>query len=116
MNQQSSALANPIKPGPQHIPVEPDRHARKCLVCAHPERDAIDQGFLHWRAPENMAREFDVPLASIYRHAHSTGLAARRAAKIRHSLECIIEQAERTIPSADAIIRAIRAYTCINRK
>lgn len=99
MNQQPSAPANPIKPGPQHLPVEPDRHARKCLVCAHPKRDAIDHGFLHWRNPLNLAREFDIPLPSIYRHAHSTGLFAHRTAEIRHSLE--FKQAERTMPSAD---------------
>jgi hypothetical protein len=133
MNPQPSAFpatvegANPAKPGPQHFSVPPspeptrrsqvvdeaDRHSRKCLVCSHPERDAIDQGFLHWRSPANMALEFGVSAGSIYRHAHSTGLFARRAGKIRRSLEFIIEHAERCVPSADAIIRAIRLYACI---
>jgi hypothetical protein len=119
MNQQPSAFTDPHQPPPpprasSPAQPEPDRHSRKCLVCAHPERDAIDQGFLHWRSPQNISLEFGVPAASVYRHAHSTGLYARRAGKIRQSLSFIIEQAERCTPSADAIIRAVRAFTHIN--
>ena len=119
MNQQPSAFTNPHQPPPpprasSPAQPEPERHSRKCLVCAHPERDAIDQGFLHWRSPLNISLEFGVPAASVYRHAHSTGLFTRRTGKIRQSLSFIIEHAERCTPSADAIIRAVRAFTHIN--
>jgi hypothetical protein len=92
----------------------PDRHARKCRVCAHPDRDSIDQDFLQWGSPRNISMRYELPIDSIYRHAHSTGLFRRRAGKIRSALEFVIEQAERCTPSADAIIRAVRAYTHIN--
>jgi len=104
-------LSNPRR---EPVPPTPERHSRKCRVCAHPERDDIDNYFLHWHSPENLALQFSLPIDSIYRHAHSTGLFARRAGKLRHALEFIIEHAQRCTPSADAIIRAVRAYTCIN--
>jgi hypothetical protein len=28
-----------------------ERHSRKCIICHHPEREAIEEEFLHWRAP-----------------------------------------------------------------
>jgi hypothetical protein len=46
--------------------------------------------------------------------ANSTDRFRHRARKIHSSLEFIIENAERWIPSRDALIRAVRAYTSIN--
>src|ERR1700746_2982749 len=28
-----------------------ERHSRKCIISPHPEREAIEEEFLHWRAP-----------------------------------------------------------------
>jgi len=28
-----------------------ERHSRRCIICHHPEREAIEEEFLHWRAP-----------------------------------------------------------------
>jgi hypothetical protein len=71
------------------------RHTRKCSVCNHPDRDAIEQEFLRWYAPQDIARDHDIPYASaIYRHAHATGLFERRRATIRLALEPLIEQAQ----------------------
>jgi hypothetical protein len=51
------------------------RHERKCTVCNHPDREVIEEEFLRWYVPEDIARDHDIPYASaIYRHAHATGL------------------------------------------
>src|ERR1700732_80037 len=35
-----------------------NRHARKCVVCHPPDRDAIEEEFIHWRSPYEIARQF----------------------------------------------------------
>jgi len=55
------------------------RHTRKCTVCNHPEREAIEEEFLRWRSPKDIADDYGFSdYSSIYRHA--------RAAGARHSL------------------------------
>jgi hypothetical protein len=88
------------------------RHERKCTVCNHPERDLIEEEFLRWYVPEDIARDHDIPHASaIYRHAHATGLFERRHQTIRVALEPLIEQASHVKATSDSIIRAIRTYS-----
>src|SRR4029077_7726781 len=62
--------SGPFKPrsAPRVTPAAPpsneserSRHARKCSVCHHPERDTIDDDFIHWMKPHAIAREFDLP-------------------------------------------------------
>ncbi|MGB6393659.1 MAG: hypothetical protein WBF14_14930, partial [Candidatus Acidiferrales bacterium] len=36
----------------------PSRHSRKCTVCRHPDRDAIEALFLLWRSPVKLAVAF----------------------------------------------------------
>ena len=38
-----------------------ERHRRKCTVCKHAERDAIEEAFLHWMSPEFITEEFELP-------------------------------------------------------
>ena len=93
------------------------RHKRRCTVCKHPEREAIEEAFLQWRRPGDLRLEFDLPnRTSIYRHAHTFGLFEKRARNLRHALGAIIEEAERVEPTADSILRAIRAYGCIDNQ
>lgn len=89
-------------------------HQIRCSVCQHPERDAIEESFLHWRSPGDLARDFNVSRNAIYRHANALGLFQRRAGKMRYGLEHIIEQAQDVTPSANDIIRAVRAQACID--
>jgi hypothetical protein len=91
------------------------RHKRKCGVCKHPDRDAIEQEFLRWYNTEDIARDYDIPdHSSIYRHAHATGLFERRSTTIRVALEPLIEQATSVEVTADAVIRAVRVYAHLN--
>lgn len=90
------------------------RHESHCTICKHPQRDAIDQAFLHWERPSAIADEFHLPdRAMIYRHAHALGLFRQRAAKSRHALQFIVEQADGVKATADSIIRAVRALSCL---
>ncbi len=96
-------------------PLPPDfsRHARRCSVCSHPDRDAIEGDFIRWRSPELIARDYKIPdRSSIYRHAHSTGLFAWRRLELGRVLEGILEASEHLpLESADVIIRAARIYS-----
>jgi hypothetical protein len=96
---------------------ELSRHHRKCSVCRHPERDAIEEAFLHWQSPNQIAIEHDLPNeASVYRHAHATGLFDRRDNNLRFALGNFIERvSEIQIVTPDAIVRAVRAYTRVSK-
>jgi hypothetical protein len=89
-------------------------HARNCTICRHPDRAAIEYDFIQWRDCIYIAREFDVPTRSIYRHAHAADLFTRRRANLRSSLELVIENAGRIIPSGDTVLRAIELYARMN--
>ena len=109
MDQRTRAV---LADAPQHVDIA--QHRRKCSVCRHPERDAIEEAFLHWQDVSNITREFRLPgRTALYRHARALGLFARRSRNLRFALGLIIEQAESVTPTAEAIIRAVRAYTCL---
>ena len=91
------------------------RHRRCCRVCRHPDRDLIEHEFLHWCSPTEIANDYKIAdRASITRHARATGLYARRMRRVRSALERIIERAEQAAVSGHSIVRAVRAYLCIN--
>jgi hypothetical protein len=91
------------------------RHARKCAVCRHPERAAIEQEYLHWRSPERLAQDYHIrDHSSVYRHVHATGLSTRRRGNFRYVLGHIIEQVSRVKPTARDVVNAVIACTHIN--
>lgn len=92
------------------------RHESHCTICNHPERDAIEQAFLHWWRATDLAYHFKLGnRLVVYRHAHAMNLFERRATRTQHALGYMIEQAESVTPTADSIIRAIRALSCIDQ-
>jgi hypothetical protein len=93
--------------------LDPNRHSRKCSVCNHPDRDAIEEEFLHWRSPHAIGAHYDIHRKSIYRHAHAMGLFAQRQGHVRSVLERIIEQAEDATVTGETVINALRAFTCL---
>ncbi len=99
------------RPPESETPLE--RHERKCLVCHHPERETIEDMFVHWHQPPRMAHDYDLPLRSLYRHAHATGLLAARRRNLRCVLDHILERATSIHVTSDSIVRAVRAYTCL---
>jgi hypothetical protein len=95
---------------------ESSRHQRKCCVCRHPARDAIEEAFIHWHSPNQIAIEHELEEASIYRHAHATGLFDRRQRNLRFALENYIERVnEIQIVTPEALVRAIQAYTRLSK-
>jgi len=104
-------LIRSAKLAPQQGPREKGRHARRCTVCKHPDRPAIEEAFLNWRSAPEIVEEYGIAHHSaLYRHAHATGLFNRRRGHIRTALEFIIERASRVKPTGNVIINAVRAY------
>ena len=59
-------------------------HTRHCIICHHPERDAIEEEFLHWHSPDTITGRIQSPLA---RHLSSRPrLQPFRAPRSRPSL------------------------------
>ena len=91
------------------------RHARKCSICHHEDREFIDQDYLRWLSPKKIAREYQISHHSVvYRHADATGLRTQRRASLRATLENFIEQAESVRATAGSVVAAVRLYAQIN--
>jgi hypothetical protein len=105
----------PAQPrAPKGEPINLIYHQPRCSICNHPDREAIEQGILHWERPSQLARQYDLGhRRAVYRHARAFGLFKERAARTRRSLEFIMEQAESVTATADSIIRAVRAHSCL---
>jgi hypothetical protein len=105
-------FTSPVPYVPNAISPDYSRHSRRCTVCAHPHRDAIEADFVRWRSPNTIANMYGlVDRAALYRHAHATGLFARRKRESCRVLEYVMECME-TCPAnmIDTVIRATRAY------
>jgi hypothetical protein len=63
-----------------------------------------------------IAHEFNAEggYSAIYRHARALSLFKKRNLTLRSALEFVIEQSERIVPTAEGLVKAIRAYTRIN--
>ena len=109
------------QPAPQPAPnkpkarsPEPSRHTRKCTICRHPEREAIEQAFLQWDRPETIVHYFHIEDERyLRRHAQATGLCARRRQNVCVTLENILERGDEFEITASAYIRAVRSYVCL---
>jgi hypothetical protein len=114
--QPPPAPAEPPTPSGPETPPDFSRHPRRCTICSHPDRDAIEGDFIRWRSPDQIARDYHLAdRASVYRHAHYAGLFQRRKRQVALVLESFLESAESCpIEAADMIIRATRLYVRIN--
>jgi hypothetical protein len=100
------------------VPPDSERHSRRCSICSHPDRDAIEGDFVRWGSPIKIAEEYGLAdRSSIYRHVHATGLFARRAREVARTMEKYLELVDHHSPSEpgpfdlDAITRAVRVYS-----
>ncbi|MGD1212876.1 MAG: hypothetical protein ABR973_16175 [Candidatus Acidiferrales bacterium] len=90
-------------------------HERRCTICHHPDRDAIEEEFIHWHSLIAIERVYDIERRSLYRHAHAFNLFARRNRNLRFALGHIIQRVELAdIGGADTVIRAIHEFARIN--
>ncbi|MGH9736465.1 MAG: hypothetical protein ACRD8A_17990 [Candidatus Acidiferrales bacterium] len=91
-----------------------ERHRRKCQICDHPLREEIEEEFVNWHPVYRLAKNYDLSdYRSVYRHATATGLIQTRRDNMRWALDSILEQAPGHV-NADSVIRAIRAYSCLD--
>jgi hypothetical protein len=115
VNLRPTAPRKPSRPKTQ-TEIDLSRHERRCTICRHPEREAIEEAFLQWRNVKFIAHEFNAEggYSAIYRHARALSLFKKRNLTLRSALEFVIEQSERIVPTAEGLVKAIRAYTRIN--
>jgi hypothetical protein len=93
-----------------------ERHSRKCIICHHPEREAIEEEFLHWRAPWKLAEDYNLAdYRTIYRHARAAGILLKRRENLHSGLDAFVEAVDDVKFTGDTILRAMRAYSCIDR-
>ncbi len=91
-----------------------ERHSRKCKICSHPDREAIEEQFIHWIRPVSIARIYGLEWKSLYRHVHALDLVTRRSRNMKSVLENILERGPEAEITADAVLRTVRAYcTCL---
>jgi hypothetical protein len=93
------------------------RHARKCVICKHPEREAIEEEFVHWVHADRIVEDHELDSrANLYRHAYATGLYDLRRHNLRYALEHLIEEAVLAPVTGDTVIRAVRTHAHLTAK
>lgn len=94
------------------------RHSRKCQICNHPERKAIENDFFDWKRANWIAQRYGLHSRStIYRHARATGLDVRRHANPRRRINEVPKKvAAIEKPSVSLILRAVRTLTSLNER
>ncbi|MGB6876592.1 MAG: hypothetical protein WBD87_11205 [Candidatus Acidiferrales bacterium] len=98
----------------RQIAISLARHARKCAICNHADRAAIDDDFVSWRSESAITLDYQLPSrSSVYRHAAATGLLQRRRLNLRGVAERIIERVAEAPPTAAAVLRAMRIFAQI---
>jgi hypothetical protein len=92
-----------------------ERHARKCKICRHKDREDIETDFLHWHDVHNIVTAFDLGTRrALYRHARATGLYEIRMSNIRDAAALIAARAENCAATASAVLKAIQACSQID--
>src|ERR1700751_4378406 len=92
-----------------------ERHSRKCIICHHPEREAIEEKFLHWGAPWTLAEDYNsADYRTPYRHARAAGLLLQRRQNLHSGLDAFVEAVDDVKFTGDTILRAMRAYSCLD--
>ena len=94
--------------------VNPTRHESQCSICVHARRQEIDVDFVNWMSPTRIAATYRISRDSVRRHAHATGLLAKRQRNVRAALEKIIEQSGDVKVTAATVVSAVSAYARIN--
>ena len=92
-----------------------ERHSRRCIICHHPEREDIEEEFVHWRSPSRLAHDYKLSdYRTVYRHARAAGLLLQRRERLHSALDAFVESVDDVTFTGDTILRAMRAYSCID--
>jgi hypothetical protein len=105
-----------MRSGSDVPPPDLARHSRLCSICSHPDRDAIEADFLHWRRPEQIAEDYNLSnFFPVYRHARAVGLVRRRKAEVCRVMERYLEKVDNySVAEFDQVTRAVRVYSHLN--
>lgn len=96
---------------------DPHLHRGKCTICRHPRRIEIEQAFVDWTSPREIARMFGLRShTTIYRHAHARNLFEHRRHNVLVALGRIIEHVDEVQPSAGNVIAAVALMAKINAR
>jgi len=95
------------------LPPHLERHARKCQICRHPDREEMEQEFEDWVKLSRIARHHNVDDSSLHRHMKAFGLVEKRRDNVRAVLERILERGAEKPISGNTILRAVKAYCCL---
>jgi hypothetical protein len=96
-------------------PISLGRHETNCKVCQHPDRVAIEEEFVSWKSPTQIAKDWELrDRTTLYRHAWATGMMDKRRRNVRAALESIIERGADVEVTAAAFVQAVVAYSRIN--
>jgi hypothetical protein len=91
------------------------RHRRKCAICAHSQREAIEDAFSRYESPAAIAEQFNLgDRRQVYRHAQALGLFVRRNRNLSASLGLFIEKSDRLIPTFTNFLHAAEKYAKID--
>lgn len=93
-----------------------ERHSRKCRICRSPYFDAIEEAYLRWYPVEFIAKYFQFDSEALYRHARAAALDQARRQNVRWVVEQFIEQWRNVKITSAAVIRSIRALSCLDDK
>ena len=93
----------------------PSRHRRKCAICAHPRRAAIEDAFCRFVSPAQIAKRFRLAnRQTVYRHASACGLFVRRNNALGSSLGFFLEKSDRLIPTFTNFLHAVEKFAKID--
>ncbi len=93
------------------------RHRAQCQICRHPDCAEIEQEFLDWTTPREIAETYHLgSYRTVYRHAHALGLFEARGATLRFALDRLIEHVSQVTPTAAVVLAAIRLAHQIDQK
>ncbi len=93
------------------------RHRRQCQICRRADCAEIDQEFLDWANPRQIAAAFKLrSCRALYRHAHAVGLIEARTARMRFALDRIAERVSEIAPAPTVVLAAIRLALQVDEK
>ena len=78
-------------------------------------RGVIEQDFVNWRSPAEIAKTYKLSdRSTVYRHAHAFNLFGRRRRNVRAALERVIEKSGEVEATAASVAAAVQVNAKIN--
>jgi predicted DNA-binding ribbon-helix-helix protein len=87
------------------------RHESHCQICSHARRAEIEEAFLFWESPSQIAKQFKLNRRALCRHVRARNLLKRRDANIRVALSNFIERGMRVRVTAQSFVAACIALS-----